>query len=596
MRVADYVTDRLVNAGVRHVFAVSGRGALFLTDAVARNQSLNYIAMHHEQAAGFAAVAYAQHNETLGACMVSTGCASTNAVTPVLSAWQDGVPTIFISGQNILRETTNFTQIPIRTYGQQEADIAKLVAPITKYSVMITDPNDVGIVMDTAIHQATSGRKGPVWIDVPLDIQSMQIDPDLLARSIFESESTLDLALDDQIQGLLRAFEDAKRPVVLIGSGIRASGALETLARFVEKNPIPITYTGSAPDTYGTTEKWSIGSVGMMGCSRAGNFAVQNTDLLVVIGNRLSSMTTGPEFQSFAREAKVFVIDIDIAEHSKESIKIDGLINADAKLFLEFLISKDLPKVDDSWLNQCLQWKETFNSIEPSFDRKDKVDLYQLTAIFSKKLPDNTVLVSDSGLIELILPTNFAFGRGIRCIHPSSQGSMGYAIPAAVGAYLASQEQVVVVVGDGSIMMNLQELQTIGYLNLPIKIFVVNNNAYAIIRKRQTELFRGRTIGTDSSNGISCPNFEDVAKTFSLKYRMIESSDELSLQLDSVMREEGPMLCELIGYSDQDYIQMSQAVGAKKRLVRRPLEDQWPFLDRDFFAQQMVISPIDEGK
>ena len=596
MRVADYVTDRLVNAGVRHVFAVSGRGALFLTDAVARNQSLNYIAMHHEQAAGFAAVAYAQHNETLGACMVSTGCASTNAVTPVLSAWQDGVPTIFISGQNILRETTNFTQIPIRTYGQQEADIAKLVAPITKYSAMITDPNDVGIVMDTAIHQATSGRKGPVWIDVPLDIQSMQIDPDLLARSIFESESTLDLALDDQIQGLLRAFEDAKRPVVLIGSGIRASGALETLARFVEKNPIPITYTGSAPDTYGTTEKWSIGSVGMMGCSRAGNFAVQNTDLLVVIGNRLSSMTTGPEFQSFAREAKVFVIDIDIAEHSKESIKIDGLINADAKLFLEFLISKDLPKVDDSWLNQCLQWKETFNSIEPSFDRKDKVDLYQLTAIFSKKLPDNTVLVSDSGLIELILPTNFAFGRGIRCIHPSSQGSMGYAIPAAVGAYLASQEQVVVVVGDGSIMMNLQELQTIGYLNLPIKIFVVNNNAYAIIRKRQTELFRGRTIGTDSSNGISCPNFEDVAKTFSLKYRMIESSDELSLQLDSVMREEGPMLCELIGYSDQDYIQMSQAVGANKRLVRRPLEDQWPFLDRDFFAQQMVISPIDEGK
>ena len=596
MRVADYVIDRLVNAGVRHVFAVSGRGALFLTDAVARNQSLNYIAMHHEQAAGFAAVAYAQHNETLGACMVSTGCASTNAITPVLSAWQDGIPTIFISGQNILRETTNYTQIPIRTYGQQEADIAKLVAPITKYSVMITDPNDVGIVMDTAIHQATSGRKGPVWIDVPLDIQSMQIDPDLLARSIFESELTSDLALDDQIQGLLRAFDDAKRPVVLIGSGVRASGALETLARFVEKNPIPITYTGSAPDTYGTTKKWSIGSVGMMGCSRAGNFTVQNTDLLVVIGNRLSSMTTGPEFQSFAREAKVFVIDIDIAEHSKESVKIDGFINADAKLFLEFLISKDLPKVDDSWLNQCLHWKETFNSIEPSFDRKDKVDLYQLTAIFSKKLPDNSVLVSDSGLIELILPTNFAFGRGIRCIHPSSQGSMGYAIPAAVGAYLASQEKVVVVVGDGSIMMNLQELQTIGYLNLPIKIFVVNNNAYAIIRKRQTELFRGRTIGTDSSNGISCPNFEDVAKTFSLKYRIIESSDELSLQLDSVMCEEGPMLCELIGYSDQDYIQMSQAVGANKRLVRRPLEDQWPFLDRDFFAQQMVITPIDEGK
>jgi acetolactate synthase-1/2/3 large subunit len=595
LRVADYVTDRLVDAGVRHVFAVSGRGALFLTDAVARNQKLSYIAMHHEQAAGFAAVAYAQHNEVLGACMVSTGCAGTNAITPVLSAWQDGIPTIFISGQNTLRETTNYTQIPIRTYGQQEADIAKLVTPITKYSVMITDPNEIGIVMDTAIHHAISGRKGPVWIDIPLDIQSMQIDPTLLDRSNFKSESTSDLVLENQIEVLLREFGDAKRPVVLIGSGVRASGALETLARFVEKNPIPVTYTGSAPDTYGTINKWSIGSVGMMGCSRAGNFAVQNSDLLVVIGNRLSSMTTGPEFHSFAREAKVFVIDIDITEHLKESVTIDELINIDAKQFLEVLISKDLPKVDKSWLNQCLTWKEMFNSIEETFNRKDKVDLYQLTAIFSKKLPDNTVLVSDSGLIELILPTNFAFGRGIRCIHPSSQGSMGYAIPAAVGAHLASQEQVVVVVGDGSIMMNLQELQTIGHLRIPIKIFVVNNNAYAIIRKRQTELFRGRTIGTDSSNGISCPNFEDVAKTFSLKYRMIQNSDELSLQLDSVIREEGPMLCELIGYSDQDYIQMSQAVGANKRLVRRPLEDQWPFLDRKFFAQQMLISPIEEG-
>ena len=596
MRVADYVTDRLVNAGVKHVFAVSGRGALFLTDAVARNQSLNYIAMHHEQAAGFAAVAYAQQNETLGACMVSTGCASTNAITPVLSAWQDGVPTIFISGQNTLRETTNYTQIPIRTYGQQEADIAKIVNPITKYSAMITDPKDIGIIMDNAIYQATSGRKGPVWIDIPLDIQSMQIDPTLLLRSEFKSHEQTDLDLDGQIKALLDAFRDSKRPVVLIGSGVRASGALETLARFVEKNPIPITFTGSAPDAYGTSNKWSIGSVGMMGCSRAGNFAVQNCDLLVVIGNRLSSMTTGPEFQSFAREAKVFVIDIDVVEHSKESVKIDGLINADVKLFLDFLIDKNLPKVDEAWLNQCLRWKETFSSIEASFDRKDKVDLYQLAAIFSRKLPENSVLVSDSGLIELILPTNFSFGRGIRCIHPSSQGSMGYAIPAAVGAYLASGEQVVVVVGDGSIMMNLQELQTIGHLNLPIKIFVVNNNAYAIIRKRQTELFRGRTIGTDSSNGISCPNFEDVAKTFSLKYRMIKSSDELSLQLDSVMHEEGPTLCELIGYSDQDYIQMSQVVGTNKRLVRRPLEDQWPFLEREFFAQQMVITPIDEGK
>ena len=595
MRVADYIVERLSEAGIQHVFAVSGRGSLFLTDAVARNASVDYVGMHHEQSAGFAAVAYAQYNSLLGACIVSTGCASTNAITAVLSAWQDGVPAIFISGQNTLRETTHFTNLPIRTYGQQEADITKLVKPITKYSIMVTDPGDIGRIMDEAIFEATSGRKGPVWIDVPLDIQSMRVEPNILQRKKIEIASYSDSTVNDAIEVIVSALRDAERPVCLIGSGVQSSGSTGAFAAFIEANPIPVTFSGSAVDTYGTANAWSIGSVGMMGCSRAGNFAVQNADLILVFGNRLSSMTTGTEFLTFAREAKIIAIDIDPNEHSKNPIKIDCVIDVDIKILLDHLSKLEIPKTREAWLDKCLHWKELFAPVEPDFCRSEKVDLYQLARALSKTLPKKSSLITDSGFIELILPTNIAFGEDTRCIHPASQGSMGYALPAAVGVQFSSTQPVIVVVGDGSIMMNLQELQTIKHHNLPIKILVVNNDVYSIIRKRQEELFRGRTIGTDPSNGVSCPSFKDIAQTFSLKYCQIIDSLDLEVKLRAVLEEPGSVLCEITGFTDQEYIQTSQILGKNRRLIRKPLEDQAPFIERNLFFKEMVIPPMNEG-
>jgi acetolactate synthase-1/2/3 large subunit len=594
MRVADYIMQRLAGAGVSKVFQVTGRGALFLSDALAKSQALQSVSMHHEQSCAFAAVGYAEQTGGIGACLVSTGCASTNAITGVLSAWQDGVPCIVVSGQNILRETSRYTQIPLRTFGQQEADIIALVTPITKFARMITRPEEIVEAMDLALHAALTGRKGPVWIDVPLDLQSSQIDPAAIPSVDFAA-GKIARATSDEIEQVVQALRSAQRPVVLIGRGVRSAGADAALKKFVENWQVPLTYAASAPDTYGAAAPLSIGSVGAMGCSRAGNFAIQNADFVLVLGSRLTPLTTGPDFCKFARDAKVKVVDIDPVEHSKESITIEQFIESDLAYFLEQLNLREPKLSDPRWVNKCGHWKHVFGAVEPDFQSSDLVDLYQLADRLSVLLPSPSTLVTDSGLVEVILPSNMRFSVGMNCVHPASQGAMGFALPAAIGAQHASQHLVLAVIGDGSIMMNLQELETIRYQRLPVKIIVINNNVYSIIRRRQRDLFRTRTIGTDPQNGVSCPEFAKVAECFGLHYMRINSVGELDAGLSAMLASEGPVLCEIMGRADQGYIEVGHARSAvDKRFLRRPLEDQQPFLPRDLFLREMVIEPIDQ--
>ena len=593
MRVADYIMDKLYLEGAEHIFMVTGRGALFLSDAVAAHKELTGISVHHEQAAAYAAVAYAQYTGRPGACLVSTGCAGTNALTGVLNAWQDGIPCLFISGQNKLGETSRYTGIPLRTFGQQEADIIPIVESITKYSVMITDPKKIVYEMAKALCLAQTGRKGPVWIDVPLDIQNMRIDPVELEQ--FQDDNRLNYdPLPEDIRYVVRALRRSKRPTILIGSGIRSADAVQDLKSFISKHPIPVTYAGSAPDIYGIHNPLSIGSVGIMGCSRAGNFTIQNSDLLLVLGCRLSPMTTDSDCSKFAREAKVIVVDIDRVEHSKGIINIDRLIIADAKKFLVSLMNEEVQAADMEWQNKCLHWKNIFPKCEDDYKTSEKVDLYHLAECLSGTLPDNSVFLSDSGLIELMLPTNISFREEQRCIHPASQGSMGFALPGLVGAHYASKSPIIAVIGDGSIMMNLQELETIRYNNIPAKIFVINNNVYAVIRKRQVALFRSRTIGTDPSNGVGCPNFMKVAEGFEIPYKRIDSSMGLQQKLKSIIDMDGPVLCEIMGLENQEYIRSSHTRDSKRHIVFRPIEDQAPFLDRDLFLSEMIVEPIDQ--
>ncbi len=576
---------------------VTGRGALFLNDAVAAHKDIKSICMHHEQSAAFAAVAYADCKDDLGACMVSTGCAGTNALTGVLNAWQDGIPCIFISGQNKLKETSNYTGLSLRTFGQQEADIIPIVKSITKYAVMIKDPSKVAYEVDKALFLAKDGRKGPVWIDIPLDVQNKRIELNDLERFTEKSEKIKknNILSTNDLNYLVNALNNSERPTLLIGSGVRSANAIEDLKIFLDKHPIPVTYSGSAPDTYGLENSLSIGSVGMMGCSRAGNLTVQNSDLLLVFGSRLNTMTTGEDFQKFAREAKIIIVDIDPVEHSKNSIKIDRLIHADIKDVLFKLNQNTTNKKYNHWIEKCYHWKKLFPKFEKNFNStSDHVDLYHLADSLSKVMPDNATFVSDSGLIELLLPTNMLFKNNQRCIHPSSQGSMGFALPGSIGSYFANENPIVTVIGDGSVMMNIQELETIFYNKVPVKIFIVNNNAYAVIRKRQIDLFRTRTIGVDPSDGISCPDFKKVANAFNITYVKIKSSKNLEKQIKSVIDIEGPTLCEVMGKQDQDYIMSSYAKNSKNRIVRRPIEDQAPFIERSLLNSEMVIEPIDQ--
>lgn len=576
IRVADYIIERLYDEGAKHIFMVTGRGLLYLSDAVARHKEIKGISVHHEQAGAFAAVAYAQYTNKIGACLISTGCASTNAITGLLCAWQDAIPCVFVSGQNKLQETTRYTGISLRTFGQQETDIIGIVEPLTKYATMITDPKQIACEMDKALYLAETGRKGPVWIDVPLDIQNMRVEPDKLER--FEPMADSDFApAKEDMAYVIKTLQNAKRPVLLLGSGVRAADAIPELEKLLNQHPIPVTYAASATDVYGASHQLSVGTMGSIGGTRAGNFAVQNSDFLLVLGCRLSPVTTGPDYENFARAAKVIVVDIDRVEHSKNTVRINRLIIADVKKFLTALMGKDIRKASDEWQNKCLHWKQVFPMCEDKYKQAEKVDLYYLAQCLSETLSDGAVLLSDAGLEELIIPSTVRLRKGQRCIHPASQGSMGYALPGAVGAYFASGRQTVAVIGDGSIMMNLQELQTISYHHLPIKILVVNNNVYAVIRKRQADLFRMRTIGTDPDNGVACPSFQKVAQCFEIPYIRIDNSADLKSKIASVINMDGPVLCEIMGVENQDYLRSSYAHNSQRRVVQRPLEDQCLF-------------------
>lgn len=591
MRVADYIVNTIYNKGTDTIFSVSGRGALFLTDALAKNGKIRNIAVHHEQAAAFAAVAYAQYSGKVGACLISTGCASTNTLTGVLSAWQDNIPCIFISGQNILNETSNYTGLKIRTYGQQEADIIPIVSTITKYAAMLHKGSDIIAEIEKAYYYAMEGRPGPVWLDIPLDLQSTNVempsDQDI-GQLVYESPHFG----KDEMSVIIGKLMAAKRPVVLIGSGVRTAKAVDDLKEFIEKSRIPLVYSNSAPDTYGSKNELSIGSIGSMGASRCGNFTIQNADLVLILGNRLSAYSTGVDYCDFARDAQTIVVDIDPIEHKKKSIRIDQFVHTDLKFFLKQLNESPFQSNTNEWVSRCLHWKKTFSEIEPQFTDSEKIDLYELTKALSNTLPDRCSVVTDSGFIEVILPTNFSFGTCQRSIHPISQGAMGFALPASVGAHFASMEPVFVIVGDGSIMMNLQELQTISHNKIPVKIIVINNNVYGIIRRRQMELFRGRTIGTDPDNGVSCPDFEKVANAFGLKYQLINGKEGLEGALTQLVNTDGPVICEVICREDQSYIEVGTVRDLNRKMVRRPLEDQMPFLDREKFLAEMIIEPI----
>ena len=582
MRLADYLFEGIEAIGVKNIYGVTGRGSLYLSDAVARNKNLTWIPMHHEQAAGFAAVAESQLNRAPSVVVVSSGCASTNLMTPLLLAWQDFLPVIFISGQHFLRETQYFTNKKVRTFGQQETNVISLVEELTKWSTMITDSKQIDVFFREGFRSMLSGRKGPIWLDIPLDLQSSTIVRKNDSQfSVPEKAESANSPAKEDVMYLKESLEKAKKPLILVGSGVENSRAKEEVQRLSEAFDIPIIYSHTAVDTFSTLSENVIGSVGSMGCSQAAAIVLNQCDFLVVLGHRLGSYTTGPHPELFAQNSEVCVVDIDFTEIEAFQPHVDRRIRSDIKSLISTLLQLTEGKDNSDWLKRSCKIKKSLEISLDKFSPNDPVDLYHLTATLSKILPDEAVLVTDSGYPEVIIPTNYTIQGSQRVIHPASQGSMGYALPASVGVSLNSSSLVCAVIGDGSIMMNLQELQTISAMKLKILILVINNDAYGIIRNRQDELFRGRTIGTDSSNGLSCPEFDQIANAFGIKYRSVEKASQLEITLRGIVNaNEFPIICEIKGLWNQKYPRITSARRVSDSLSI--LENQENFVDASF--------------
>lgn len=594
-RMVDYLMDCIYDAGAHHAFFVPGTGCMFLTDALARKKELTAISVHHEQAAGMAALTYAKRNETLGACVVTTGCGGTNAVTACLHAWQDNVPCVFISGQAARNQTVRNAPVPLRQMGRQEADIIAIVESITKYAVMLNDPDEVAYEIGKAIYMAKEGRKGPVWIDVPMDIQNAIIDTDT-QRQFTAPESKLPIISDNEMNWLCQELSQAKRPVLMIGQGVRMAGAIKEMELVVEKYQIPVVYSRLGHDVLDTDNPLSIGMVGMLGASRAGNFAVQNADFVLCIGSRLSIDTTGYEYEKFARNAKLVVVDIDEIEHQKQTVKIDMFILSDAKSFLIKLIDANLKLDIKDYAAKCKHWKEIFPICNPYNPESETIDMYYFVDSLSKVLPENGTVISDAGNSFFTVSPTIRTKRKLnqRSLTSGGQAEMGYSLPAAVGAaYAEPNGPVAAISGDGSVMMNIQEFETLAYNQPNVKLFIMNNNGYSSIRHLQVGAFRGRVIGCDPSCGIGFPSFEKVATAFGLQYARLEGSHDLPERIAKVLNMEGPVVCEVMCDVDQQFLNVSTAKNSQNRFVTRPLEDQAPFMDRDLFNKEMIVPILD---
>ena len=589
-RVADYVVRKVNEAGAKHIFLVTGRGILYLTDAVAKNKEITPVSTYHEQGASYAAMAYASINEGVSACLISTGCAATNVVTACLCAYQDNLPVVFISGNNPLNENTRHTGVPIRTYGSQEADIISIVKSVTKYAVMLEEADGVVYETEKALNIALDGRRGPVWIDIPLDVQNMRIDENKLEHFCNSNKNDYDTV---NVSVIAEDLNNAKRPIVLVGGGARK--ARQQLSTLIECYNIPIVCSPTASDIYGVANELSIGTVGSLGGSRSGNFAIQNSDYVLAIGSKLCSQLTG-EKKYFARDAKVVAVDVDEYEHTKVGV-VDQVILCDAEDFLIRLLECEIIPHDGMWRDKCIHWKELFSIKNEQFAKDLKysgqIDLYNFLDELNQVLPDRATVITDAGFEELTVPSALRYKEGQRCIFPAAQGAMGYAIPAIIGAHAAGRDNIICIVGDGSIMMNIQELQIIESLNIPVKIFVINNNMYAVIRKRQKDLFRKRTIGNDPSDGVPQPNYKKIAECFGFAYRRINNYNEMHNSIFEIFDDKAEII-EVMCNHDQIYFHESYAINDKRRLVHRPIEDLSPFLPRELIRDEMIVDIVEE--
>ena len=609
-RLADYVADFLVAHGVTDCFSVVGGGAMHLNDALGHKEGLQVTYNHHEQACAIAAEAYARLDNKIAAVCVTTGPGGTNALTGVLGGWLDSIPMFIISGQvrydTTARYAMQFTDgMPLRAMGDQEYDIVKSVEPMTKYAVMIEDPKQIRYALEKGWHLATTGRPGPVWIDIPVNYQGSYIETDHLeGYDPTEDDSKLPPGVDDEVvSAVLEKISKAKRPVFHAGYGIRLSGGYEAFRSAAEKLNIPIVTYWNAVDLIEDENPLYCGRAGNMG-DRPGNWAIQNADLILAVGTRISIRQVGYNWKTWARAAEVIMVDIDQAEMKKPTLHVEMPVWADAKDFLQKLDKAAETSAPvyrgEEWLETCQRWKQEYPAVVPGQweENGETANVYAFVRHLSSQLPENSLTAVSNGACCVVGNQAYVIKKGSRMANNSAVASMGYGLPAAIGTCIGGGcRNTICLEGDGSIMMNLQELQTVLTNQLPIKLFLINNNGYHSIRITQSNLFREHCkigIGPES-NDLSFPEFKKIAEAFGFPYYSAHSNAEMKRVVDEVLKQEGPVFCEIFTDTEQVW----EPKSSTKRLpdgtlVSPPLEDLAPFLPREELRKNMFIPLMDE--
>ncbi len=635
MKVSDYIAQTLVEHGITQVFTVTGGGAMHLNDALGHQKGMHCLYQHHEQACAIAAESYARIHNKLALLCVTTGPGGTNAITGVVGGWLDSIPMLVLSGQVRYDTTARWSGVGIRAMGDQEFDIVKAVGCMTKYSEMVIDPMRIRYCLEKAIYLACSGRPGPTWLDIPLDIQGAYIEKEELIG--FDSEEyeagiegqKLPKKVNDEIaREILDKIRHASRPVFNAGNGIRIAGAYPVFERVVKKLGIPVVTGWNSQDLMCDEDPFYVGRAGGMG-DRAGNFAIQNSDLVFSVGSRLSIRQVGYDYKTWAREAYTIINDIDSEELKKPSLHVDMAVHADAKDLLEALervmdydekVIEGQKQIDGdgtqesnnsfpifkggkglegmTWVETCQMWKEKYPVVQPKHlvkDESKEANVYALIKELSSKLSEGQITVVGNGSACVVGGHAYIIKKGQRFITNSAIASMGYDLPAAIGVYMADKSQdIILLTGDGSIQMNLQELQTIIHHKMPIKIFLINNGGYHSIRQTQKNFFGEPLVGIGVDSGdLSFPSMEKLAWAYGYPYVSARHNGELKRAIEETLTVQGPAICEVFVTTDQNFEPKSSAKRLEDgSLVSSPLEDLSPFLPEEEMNRNMLISRV----
>lgn len=602
VKLSDWVAERIAAHGIRDVFMITGGGAMHLNHSLGTHPALKTTFAHHEQALTMAAEAYYRLTNRLAVVNVTTGPGGTNAITGVYGAYVDSIGMLVISGQVKIETTVRSTGLPLRQLGDQEIDIEPMVRPVTKYAVMVTDPRSIRYHLEKALYLATSGRPGPVWLDIPIDVQSARIDPDDLLPGFDPAE--LDepwtrTDFDAAAKAVIEKLRQAKRPVVFAGGGVRLSGAHEQFLALIDKLGIPVVTGWNAHDVLWNAHPLYAGKPGTIG-DRAGNMVTQSADFLLILGSRLNIRQVSYNWKTFAREAYKVWVDIDPAELAKPTVTPDMPVVADLKDFIPALLAQphDGPSAEQAeWLAWSRERVRRFPVVLPEYREGAICNPYvAMEAVFAA-LDGTDVVVTGNGSACVVSFQAGEIKRGQRLWTNSGCATMGYDLPAALGVSVAlgPDRRVIAIAGDGSIMMNLQELQTIAGNRLPVKVFLINNSGYVSIFQTQRNFFNGQEVGGGPKSNVTFPQFERIAAAFDFAYARAENHAGLAAAIRATLEADGPALCEIMVDENAPFSpKLSAKVHPDGRITSPALEDLSPFLPREDLRANMRIELLDE--